>query len=67
MEVSVPVGDGILWAEDSGGDGVAEVSRAVAMRLDGCPAVLVPGADHLLPLRAADRLAAAVAEAAGEP
>jgi hypothetical protein len=28
---------------------------------------LVPGVDHLLPLRAADRLAAAVAEAAGEP
>jgi pimeloyl-ACP methyl ester carboxylesterase len=46
---------------------VAEVSRAVAMRLDGCPTVLVPGADHLLPLRAADRLAAAVAEAADEP
>jgi 3-oxoadipate enol-lactonase len=45
---------------------VAEVSRAVATRLDGCPTVLVPGADHLLPLRAADRLAAAVAEAVGE-
>lgn len=46
---------------------VAEVSRAIAMRLDGCRTVVVPGADHLLPLRAADRLAAAVVEAAGEP
>jgi pimeloyl-ACP methyl ester carboxylesterase len=46
---------------------VAEVSRAIAARLDGCQTVVVPGADHLLPLRAADRLAAAVAEAAGEP
>ncbi|HXT87754.1 MAG TPA: hypothetical protein VN714_00700 [Trebonia sp.] len=44
----------------------AEVSRAVAMRLDDCPTVLVPGADHLLPLRAVDRLAAAIAEAVGE-
>lgn len=46
---------------------VAEVSRAIAARLDGCQTVVVPGADHLLPLRAADRLAAAVTEAAGEP
>jgi hypothetical protein len=35
--------------------------------LDGCPTTLVPGAVHLLPLGAADRLAAAIAEAAREP
>jgi pimeloyl-ACP methyl ester carboxylesterase len=46
---------------------VAEVSRAIAMRLDGCRTVVVPGADHLLPLRAADRLAAAIVDAAGKP
>jgi hypothetical protein len=38
----------------------------VSAGVEGCRTVLVPGADHLLPLRAADRLAAAIAEAADE-
>jgi len=44
---------------------VAEASRAIAARLDGCRTLLAPGADHLLPLRAPHRLAAAIAEIAG--
>jgi len=51
------------------GDGeypmVAEASRAIATRLDGCRTLLVPGADHLLPLRAPGRLAEAIAGLAG--
>ena len=41
---------------------VADVSRAIAARLTGCPTVLVPGADHLLPLREPDLVANAIAE-----
>jgi 3-oxoadipate enol-lactonase len=44
---------------------VGEASRAIAARLDGCRTLQVPGADHLLPLRAPDRLAEAVAGVAG--
>jgi 3-oxoadipate enol-lactonase len=43
---------------------VADASLAIAARIDGCRTVLVPGADHLLPLRDPDRLAAAIAEVA---
>lgn len=44
---------------------VAEVSRAIAGRLYGCRTVAVPGADHLLPLRTPDQVAAAIAVVAG--
>ena len=44
---------------------VAQASRAIAAKLDGCREVLVPGADHLLPLRDPPRLARAVSEVAG--
>jgi pimeloyl-ACP methyl ester carboxylesterase len=44
---------------------VSEASRAIAGRLDGSRTVLVPGADHLLPLRDPHGLAAAIAGIAG--
>ena len=44
---------------------VAEVSRAIAARLSGCQTILVPGADHLLPLREPELLANAIAEITG--
>jgi 3-oxoadipate enol-lactonase len=44
---------------------VAAASRAIAARLDTCRTVLVPGADHLLPLRAPGLLAEVIAGAAG--
>jgi 3-oxoadipate enol-lactonase len=39
---------------------VADTSQAIAARLDHCETVLVPGADHLLPLRTPERLAEAI-------
>jgi 3-oxoadipate enol-lactonase len=39
---------------------VTDASRAIAARLTGCRTVLVPEADHLLPLRAPARLAEVV-------
>jgi 3-oxoadipate enol-lactonase len=39
---------------------VTEASRAIAARLDGCRTDLLPGADHLLPLREPHRLAEAI-------
>jgi len=43
---------------------VAESARAMASRIPGCRTVLIPGADHLIPLRAPGRLAEIVAAAA---
>jgi 3-oxoadipate enol-lactonase len=44
---------------------VADVSRAIAARLSGCQTVLIPGADHLLPLRDPALLANAIEEITG--
>ena len=44
---------------------VADVSRAIAARLSGCQTILVPGADHLLPLREPESVANAIAKIAG--
>jgi 3-oxoadipate enol-lactonase len=44
---------------------VTDVSRAIAARLRGCQTILVPGADHLLPLREPELVANAIAEIAG--
>jgi len=44
---------------------VADVGRAIAARLKGCRTDLVPGADHLLPLREPTILANAIKEIAG--
>jgi 3-oxoadipate enol-lactonase len=41
---------------------VADASRAIAARLSGCQTILVPGADHLLPLREPESVAKAIAE-----
>lgn len=41
---------------------VTDASRAIAARLSGCQTILVPGADHLLPLREPELLANAIAE-----
>jgi 3-oxoadipate enol-lactonase len=46
---------------------VTEASRAIAARLDGCRTVQVPGADHLLPLRAPHLLADTIAHLAEAP
>src|SRR6516162_2707432 len=44
---------------------VAECADAIAARIPGCGRVIVPGADHLLPLRAPARLAGIITERAG--
>jgi len=44
---------------------VSQASRTIAAKLDGCQEVLVPGADHLLPLRDPLRLARAISEVSG--
>ena len=44
---------------------VAECADAIAARIPGCGRVIVPGADHLLPLRAPARLAEIITERAG--
>jgi 3-oxoadipate enol-lactonase len=44
---------------------VSQASRVIAARLGDCREVLVPGADHLLPLREPARLAEAIGEVAG--
>jgi 3-oxoadipate enol-lactonase len=44
---------------------VSQASRAIAAKLADCPEVLLPGADHLLPLRDPGRLAQAIGEVAG--
>jgi len=41
---------------------VAECSDAIASRIPGCARVIIPGADHMLPLRAPARLAELIAE-----
>lgn len=43
---------------------VAECADAIAARIPGCGHVIVPGADHLLPLRAPVRLARIIGEQA---
>lgn len=44
---------------------VAESSDAIAARIPGSRRIVIPGADHLLPLRAPGRLAGIIAEQAG--
>jgi 3-oxoadipate enol-lactonase len=41
---------------------VADASRAIAARLSGCQTIMVPGADHLLPLREPELVAKAIAD-----
>ena len=43
---------------------VADCADAIASRIPGCGRIVVPGADHLLPLRAPARLAEIVTEQA---
>ena len=44
---------------------VAECADAIAARIPGCGRVIVPGADHLLPLRTPARLAEIIIDRAG--
>jgi 3-oxoadipate enol-lactonase len=44
---------------------VSQASSVIAAKLDDCREVLVPGADHLLPLRDPLRLAQAISKVAG--
>jgi len=43
---------------------VADSADAIASRIPGCARIVIPGADHLLPLRAPARLAEVVTEQA---
>ena len=43
---------------------VADCADAIAARIPGCGRIIIPGADHLLPLRAPARLAEIVTEQA---
>jgi 3-oxoadipate enol-lactonase len=64
-EVTVPA---VMAVGDLEYPMVLASARAMASRIPGCGTILVPGADHLLPLRAPGRLAeivAATAEHAG--
>ncbi|HEV2256812.1 MAG TPA: alpha/beta hydrolase [Streptosporangiaceae bacterium] len=44
---------------------VADCADAIASRIPGCGRIIIPGVDHLLPLRAPARLAEIVTEQAG--
>jgi 3-oxoadipate enol-lactonase len=44
---------------------VAECSDAIAERIRGSRRVVIPGADHMLPLRIPDRIAQIIADQAG--
>jgi 3-oxoadipate enol-lactonase len=44
---------------------VADASNSIAARIPGCETVLVPEADHMLPLRAPSRIAELIADLAG--
>lgn len=44
---------------------VTDCSDSIASRIPGCARVIIPGADHFLPLRAPARLAELIAERAG--
>lgn len=45
---------------------VADASHAIAARIDGCQTIVVPGADHMLPLRAPELVANAIADVADQ-
>ncbi|HEX3926107.1 MAG TPA: hypothetical protein VHY31_27795 [Streptosporangiaceae bacterium] len=71
MELTIPVAGGEVWAQDSGTDGPAAGPAAPGLggrhdlgpderitgRIPGCDLIVVPGADHLLPLRTPGALA----------
>jgi 3-oxoadipate enol-lactonase len=61
-EIAVPA---IMLLGDLEYPMVSRASSAIAAKLDDCREVLVPGADHLLPLRDPVRLAQAISEVAG--
>ena len=44
---------------------VADSADAIASRIPRCRRLVIPGADHMLPLRAPDQLAEVIAEHAG--
>jgi 3-oxoadipate enol-lactonase len=58
-EVRVPA---VALAGDLEYPMVIRASREIAARIDGCRLITVPGADHLLPVRAQERLAQVIAE-----
>ena len=61
-EVAVPA---VMLLGDREYPMVSQASRAIAAGLSDCREVLVPGADHLLPLRDPARLARAIGQVAG--
>jgi 3-oxoadipate enol-lactonase len=44
---------------------VADCADAIASRLPDCPRIVIPGADHMLPLHAPGRLAEIIADHEG--
>ena len=44
---------------------VADCADAIASRIPGCRRIVIPGADHMLPLRVPDRLAEIITGQAG--
>ena len=52
---------------DPGYPMVADCSDRIAARIPGCRQLVIPGADHMLPLRAPGRLAEIIAGNAGGP
>lgn len=45
---------------------VADAANSIAARIPGCETVLVPEADHMLPLRAPERIAELIADHSGQ-
>lgn len=58
-EVGVPA---VALAGDLEYPMVTRAAEEIAVRIDGCRLIMVPGADHLLPLRARETLAQVIAE-----
>ncbi len=61
-EISAPA---VLLIGDLDRQPLIDCAAATAARIPGCRLVTVPGADHLLPLRAPDAVARAIREQAG--
>ena len=49
----IAVDGGEVWTDDSGGDGppLIQANREAAARIGNCERIMVPGMDHLPPLR----------------
>ena len=46
---------------------VADCAAAAVARIPGCRVITLPGVDHMVPLRAPERIAALITEALADP